>query len=358
MKKIEQFIKNILLKLLLLFNSSSSAFSEPQFNQNSKILFIRLNKIGDALVSTPLLKLIKDKTGADITVLADAKNHFIFENNSSVNKVFVFEKKLKNLLELRRKIDKEKFDLVVDLHDDVSTTVSFMIASLNIKYKFGLKKDNDVIFTHTVEKLNPVTNHVVDRILNLGKLFHLHPENERLNIQYELKDLSIEKVEKSLSKYFNEKKFLIGINISAGSYSRFWGKQRFRKLIEFYQNYDTNIILLCSTHDIDKAQDISDNKLKIYYSPDFNVFSAMISKLDFLFTPDTSVIHIASAFKIPVFGIYVKYNTSDMIWAPYKSKFDCEITEDENFDKLEFEDVKEKLKPFFEEIYEKRNSRL
>ncbi len=356
MKKIESIIKNFLLRALLFFNSGSSGNGIPEFNERSKILFIRLNKIGDALVTTPLLKIVKEKTGAQIFVLADSKNHFIFRKNPFVDEVFVFNKKLRELILLRKKITNEKFDVVVDLHDDVSTTVSFMIASLKINYKFGLEKENEVIFTHTVKRPDPETNHIIDRMNSLAKLFDIDITDQDINIQYKVDDTSLQHVKNYLNKIFPENKFLVGINISAGSYSRFWGKQRFRDLINYFQNYNINLVLLCSTRDLDKAQDISHNKIKIYYSPDFNEFSAMISKLDFLFTPDTSVVHIASAFQIPVFGIYVKYNTNDMIWSPYKSKFGCVITEEPNFDKLEFEETINKLKPFFEEIYEERNS--
>jgi ADP-heptose:LPS heptosyltransferase len=95
-------------------------------------------------------------------------------------------------------------------------------------------------------------------------------------------------------------------------------------------------------------------------SPDFDEFCAAISKLDFLFTPDTSAVHIASAFNIPVFGLYVKYNTNDMIWSPYKSKFECIITTEPNLNTVSFEDTIAKFKPFFESVlpYEQRNSKL
>ena len=59
-----------------------------------------------------------------------------------------------------------------------------------------------------------------------------------------------------------------------------------------------------------------------------------------------------------VFGIYVKYNTTNMIWSPFKAQFDCVITEEPNFKNLEFEEVEEKFKTFFEKIYGQRNSKV
>ena len=74
----------------------------------------------------------------------------------------------------------------------------------------------------------------------------------------------------------------------------------------------------------------------------------MISKLNFLFTPDTSTVHLASAFRVPMFGIYVQYNTNDLPWTPYQSKHEIVITREPNFLNLSFEDVIPKLKPFIE----------
>ena len=65
-----------------------------------------------------------------------------------------------------------------------------------------------------------------------------------------------------------------------------------------------------------------------------------------LFTPDTSIVHIASAFCKPVFGIYVKYNTKDKIWSPYKSSFDCIITQNPTLENVRFESVIERFIPF------------
>ena len=91
MKRIELLIKKLLLNLLLLFKSGK--MKDPSvFNSGSKILFIRLNRIGDALVVTPLLKLIKDNLRCEIHVLADKKNYFVFANNPSIDNIIVFNK--------------------------------------------------------------------------------------------------------------------------------------------------------------------------------------------------------------------------------------------------------------------------
>ena len=67
-----------------------------------------------------------------------------------------------------------------------------------------------------------------------------------------------------------------------------------------------------------------------------------------LFSPDTATIHLASIHKKPVFGIYVQYNTDDMVWSPYRSDFDCVITKEPTLENVKFEDVILKFEPFLQ----------
>ena len=97
------------------------------------------------------------------------------------------------------------------------------------------------------------------------------------------------------------------------------------------------------------AKQIIDDERFIFTS-EFDNFCALISKLNFLFTPDTSTVHIAAAFNVPVFGIYVNYNTDEIIWTPYNTIFDAVITKEPTLHNIMFSDVEKKLKPFLEKL--------
>ncbi|MCK7524365.1 MAG: hypothetical protein MZV64_45405 [Ignavibacteriales bacterium] len=88
----------------------------------------RLNRLGDALVTTPLLHEIKNQLKCKVYVLADRKNHFIFKNNLSIDEVFIFEKGLDGFKNFNNIINQKSIDAVIDIHDDVSTTVSLLVA--------------------------------------------------------------------------------------------------------------------------------------------------------------------------------------------------------------------------------------
>ena len=356
MKKIEYFLKNILLQLLLLtIKIKGSGQKEPRSNF-SKILFIRLNRIGDALVTTPLLHLIKKKLNPKIYLLADKKNYFVFNNNPDVDEIITFKRGFKGIFEIADFIKKEKIDTVVDLHDDVSTTVSYIVALSHVKNKFGLEKENKNIYTKTIPKLDPKNIHVVTRLLEIAKLFNLRTDNSKNWIGYYPAYPSLKKAEDFLKEVFKENNFLIGVNISAGSNARFWGTDRFKSLIEFLLNFNQrnlNTLILSASKDLDYAEAIikglKNNPVKgqsaVFCSEDFDEFAAVISNLDLLFTPDTAAVHLAAAFHIPVFGIYV-HDTDDMIWSPYGVEFECVSTKQSDLRDIDFEEVKNKFENF------------
>ncbi len=351
MKNIEMHIRRFLLVILLLFKKKKVTNELPVINKNSKILFIRLNKIGDALITTPLLKLIKGQTGCKIYVLASRNNHFVFDSSNFVDEIIVFKKNLRNIPSLIKLINSHNFDAIVDLHDDVSSTVSYLMAFTKSKYKFGLQKSNDKLFTHTVNKLDPSRFHIIERVMEFGKLFQLNNvDSTSVNISYTPRQQSILLANTFLENHFTSKKFLLGINISASNDARFWGVSNYRNLIDELVNYKFNILLMCAETELQHAVAISENKIPIYY-PNFDEFCAIIPKLDLLFTPDTSIVHVASAFNTPVFGLYVKYNTTDKIWSPYKSQFDYVVTEEPTLHNISFESVKKKFIPFLEKLY-------
>lgn len=359
MKELEIFLRKLLLKLYLFFCEEAEKKDRFQVEHNSKILFVRLNRIGDALVTTPLIKLIKENTGCEISVLADSKNHFIFRNLPFVDNVYTFPKKFGEIKKLKEKINSRNYDAVFDLHDDVSTTVTLFIGGLKNNNKIAFNKSNKKIFNYLVPYLNPENNHVIDRYLSFADFLKIKYDKNSVKVCYPLADEIKLCIDKYMKNEFPEDKLLIGINISAGSKARFWGIDRYKKLISYFRNYDVDILIISSVEDESLAKHLLYTDVKLFVNPDFNHFAACVSKLDFLFTPDTSIIHLASAYNVPVFGIYVKYNTRNMIWSPYNTEFEAVITEEPTFENLGYKNVQNKLKPFFEKIYyEKRNTGL
>lgn len=345
LKQIELFLKKVLLSILLILNTPKRRDKDYEFDENSKVLFIRLNRIGDALVSTPLIHAIKQRIGCKIFVLADKKNQVAFLNNPDIDSLLMFNRNLKGYLLVKSFVKKNDIQTIVDLHDDTSATVSFLIALCKAQNKFGLEKSNKKIFTKTIPRLNAKKYHIIERILEVTKLFGFEAEKSKAKVIYEPEKKAVNNVENLLSNNFPEKKFLAGINISAGSQARFWGVEKYKRLIKLFKGYPVSLILVSTPKDSSAAKEIAEQDTVIF-TPGFDEFAALISKLNLLISPDTAAVHLASAFSVPVFGIYVKFNTKEIIWYPYGCKFDCVVTEEPTLENISYETFEQKLKPF------------
>ena len=74
----------------------------------------------------------------------------------------------------------------------------------------------------------------------------------------------------------------------------------------------------------------------------------MIKRLSFLISPDTSAIHLASAFGIPSVVLYVQSDKSLRIWEPYGTEYEAVVTDVDNLSTIPVTDVQAALKKLIE----------
>lgn len=350
MKKIEIFFKKLFLRWILFSGRRKKSNTRIQLTKEDKVLCIRLNRIGDALVVTPFLHQLKITTGCEITVLADRHNHFVFRNNPDITNVMIYEKGAEGTGKLLKKINKTGYKVVFDLHDDVSVTVSYILKNLKANFIAGLRRGNAQLFTHLIDKPDSRKYHVIDRCLKLTELFEGHEQTETSTvkpaIRYFPSKEDIENVNRYFAGKFSGSEFIVGINISAGSMARYWGTENFRKLVGYLKEKKIEYLLLCSTRDIKLSLEIDPYSERTYYTPGFGEFCAMVGKINLLFSPDTATVHLASIYNIPVFGLYVKYETEDIIWYPYNTRYEAIVTSSPTLKDVKFLKVMEKFDPF------------
>ncbi len=55
--------------------------------------------------------------------------------------------------------------------------------------------------------------------------------------------------------------------------------------------------------------------------------TAIIKQLDLLITPDTSLVHIARSFDLPVVGLFSSFMKNYLLWRPYDQELGSVIAE-------------------------------
>lgn len=317
---------------------------------SSKILFIRQDRIGDVLVSTPIFASVKAHyPSAIIDVLLSENNHFVLINDPLIRKRWIYQKKISEAISLVKSIREEKYDFVVDMMDNPSVTSTILCLLSGARWNVGIAKDNNYVYDIKVPMLSRRETHIVDRIAQLLTPFHIDPKDENFYIRYFTLPESDAFVEEVLSANQLCKHPLIGINISAGGKARFWGIENYRALLSFITERYPELcpILLYQPSDKEEAAKIVEDNKNVILSPitkTFDQFAAFIKRLSFLVSPDTSAIHLASAFNIPSVVLYVQSDKALRIWEPYGTDYEVVVTDVDDLSTIPVTDVQATLK--------------
>ncbi|MCR5424560.1 MAG: glycosyltransferase family 9 protein [Bacteroidales bacterium] len=124
-----------------------------------KILIIRLSSIGDIVLTSPVVRCVKQQLpGAEVHYLTKPVNVPILQANPYVDKVIVYEQGLRNVL---RVIRDEHYDYIVDLHNNRR---SRWIRLLTAVRSSTFSKENFHKIVYIASHRNVMSGrHVVDR---------------------------------------------------------------------------------------------------------------------------------------------------------------------------------------------------
>ena len=150
-----------------------------------KFLIIRFSSIGDIVLTTPVLRCLKQQVqGAKIHFLVKKEFYQVIRTNPHIDHIHIFDGDLSATI---REIRLEGFDYIIDLHNNLR---SFLIKNRLRIMSFPVDKLNLSRFLMINLKINRLPEkHVVDRYFEtlrlfdvandgLGLEFHISPEDE------------------------------------------------------------------------------------------------------------------------------------------------------------------------------------
>jgi ADP-heptose:LPS heptosyltransferase len=135
----------------------------------TKFLIIRFSSIGDIVLTSPVIRCLKTQfPEAEVHFLTKKRNLDLIQANPYIDRIHLFEDSLPDVL---RKLKEEKFDFIIDLHNNLRS----------LRIKIGLKtrshtfnKLNIRKWLYTRFKLNYMPEgHIVDRNLETLKSFRI-----------------------------------------------------------------------------------------------------------------------------------------------------------------------------------------
>ena len=291
------------------------------------ILFLRYDRIGDMVITTPVFRELKlAYPEINITVLASKANQGVLLNNPYVDQIFTnhkhnFFSDLPTLLKLRRK----QFDVCVEFEHSVIPHAILRlrmikprkILSVIKEGRYGVNGDELKLYDYFTEK--PKDAHFRDICLNTLRPFGVIPKSNGYDLY--ITDKQKEFANNYLKQYYP--KCLIGINLEGaveGKRIQFVELERICKGL-YQANNNIQIIILTTPSNFQittkKVSKIAlDYVVTSYKTETILDVAALIKHLDLVITPDTSIVHIASAFNIPIVTIHEDNRDSYQLFAP------------------------------------------
>ena len=137
-----------------------------------KILIIRFSSIGDLVLTTPVIRVIKTQLeDAEVHFCTKKQYHSILEANPYIDK---FHFLTDDLNELAKSLKEEQFDFVVDLHNNLRTR---LLKSKLKKPSGTFPKLNWEKWLVVNLKVNKLPNiHIVDRYMEAAKSLGVKPD--------------------------------------------------------------------------------------------------------------------------------------------------------------------------------------
>ena len=271
-----------------------------------KILVIRFSSIGDMVLTTPVIRCLKQQLpGCEVHYLT--KNQFkpILVNNPYIDKIITIEHKIDEVVDVLRA---EEYDHIIDLHKN--------FRSLAIRKKLGVKATSfpklnfqKWILVHF--KLNRMPHlHIVDRYFKAVK--SLEVKNDLKGLDYFIPEED-EVLLSSLPVAFRLRYvgFVIG------------GKHRTKQLpvekaVDILSGIDVPVIILGGPEDRAQAEEIirelKGDVLNACGKYNLNQSASLVKQANVIVSNDTGLMHIAAAFDkrivsvwgntVPDFGMY------------------------------------------------------
>jgi len=326
-------------------------------NDIKSILFLRYDgKIGDMVVNSLMFREIrKVYPNIKIGVVARGAAMDIIKDNPNIDKIYEYHKDRKKIKDLALKIKEEKYDLLIDFSEMLRVNQMMLINLCGARFNIGLDRKEWKLFDLSIESDKDFkwTEHITNRYL--AYLVKLGLKKENIDISYDiyLKD------EKKYEVFFNEikesKKLIL--NPYGASKHKSFSIETLEKIINHLKNRDIAIILVYFGDKYKELEFLEKKYNNIYMPPKIESIldtAILIKKSDYVISPDTSIVHIASALNKKMITVYPpnggKYGVDHLVWAPkseYSRVIFCEDktgTYDEiDINIFNFDEIKEEI---------------
>jgi ADP-heptose:LPS heptosyltransferase len=261
-----------------------------------KILVVRFSSIGDIVLTSPVVRCIHQQIpNAEIHFITKKSFESIVATNPFISKTWTIDKSIDELIP---KLKAEKFDFLVDLHNNIRT--KSLIRKLGIPHASFPKLNIEKWLLVNMKKSMKTNVHVVERYFKAVKKLNVVNDHLPCNFFFQTAD------EIDVASLGLESKKFIAFAIGAQFATK---RMPISKMIEVVAQIQFPIVLSGGLMDNETAETILKalpNQQIVNACGEFSLRQSanIVKQAAVLLTHDTGLMHIASAFQIPIVSVW------------------------------------------------------
>ena len=255
-----------------------------------KILVVRFSSIGDIVLTTPVVRMLKKQLNAEVHYLTKSAYISLLKNNPYIDSVYQIEDSINEII---ADLKKEKYNYVIDLHNNLRTQI--------LKFRLGvpsrsfnkLHMEKFMLTTFKMDSLPEV--HVVDRYLDT--VTHLGVKNDNEGLNFFLKDED----KFDLSQFPDS--FIVFV-IGGQHATKMLPTE---KIISIINKLNESVVLIGGAEDFERGEEIiaaTENTINSCGKYNINQSAYLVKNAKHVITHDTGMMHIAAAFKKKIYSVW------------------------------------------------------
>jgi len=321
----------------------------------TRILIIAIRAIGDVVLITPLISLLKKAfpTGY-FAVLVDGPTADVLVNNPSVDRFIRIDRsesqketcwtRGKNWVHLIYDLRKERFDIVLDLFSGARSAILAYFSGATKRYGEDFRNHGRGFLYNYPIKINRDGKHLIEQKLDLVHALLGENKLQAGALEIFLTERERQQGQRLLAKNTNGKIRRIGLIPSSGSIWRVWRAERFAELGDILiDTYKAEIVLLGGMEDMSVCRSISElmhaRPLDLSGQTTLRELIAVLGELDVVISNVTGPMHIAAALPKPkVIGLYGAADTIQYaLWGGSATMITKGLKEDAYWYKVDYQ---------------------
>ncbi|MFA6439686.1 MAG: glycosyltransferase family 9 protein [Bacteriovoracaceae bacterium] len=288
-----------------------------------RILLVRTDRIGDVVLSLPMLPLLKKKyPNASITVMVRPYTRELVEGHSCVDDVILWDE-AKSVTDYVLLLRQRAYDIAILPYPRFNLALITFLARIPVRVGTGYRWYSFLFNKRIYEHRKDARRHEVEYNLNLLTTIGIE-QNGAPEFEFSVSDKSKLNIEKIL-RADGIQRFAI-LHAGSGGSARDWSIERFAQLGDaLHTDLQMNVVLTGGTNEKELVFALA-SKMKttpVNYTGRFSLqeLAALFQRAEVFVANSTGPLHIASIVGTPVVAFYPPIiQCSPMRWGPYTEK--------------------------------------